>query len=176
MTLLLTFQTGPGVHPVGIKGSFTRVKRRGSAHSNVVSRSRMGGAMPTLVHAPSLRGQGQLSLLVYTMNWVWGFGKEQPLTAAATATATAQHTTCSRSAAQHSVEHLQKTDRHFSFLMLPECGKNIAFVKVPKLRQFVLITKATCSWRWVWSVGGMVLTGETDVLAEKPVPVPLGPS
>ena len=26
---------------------------------------------------------------------------------------------------------------------------------------------------WVWSNGGMVLTGETEVLGEKPVPVPL---
>jgi len=27
----------------------------------------------------------------------------------------------------------------------------------------------------VWSSGGMVLTGDTEVLAEKPVPVPLCP-
>jgi hypothetical protein len=26
---------------------------------------------------------------------------------------------------------------------------------------------------WVWSVGGMILTGETEVLGEKPVQVPL---
>lgn len=73
----------------------------------------MGGAMPTLLHAPSLRGQGQLSFLVYTMNWVWRFGEGQPVRAA-----TAKHTTPSQFAAQHYVKHLQTTDRHFSILML----------------------------------------------------------
>ena len=34
------------------------------------------------------------------------------------------------------------------------------FFKVPRLRPFVPPARATCRYRWVWSVGAMVLTGE----------------
>ena len=30
-------------------------------------------------------------------------------------------------------------------------------------------------WGWVWSIGGMILTGEKRSTGEKPVPVPFGP-
>jgi len=33
--------------------------------------------------------------------------------------------------------------------------------------------KAACRWRWLWSVGGMILTGENGSTREKPVPLPL---
>jgi len=40
---------------------------------------------------------------------------------------------------------------------------------------FVLLERATCRWRAVWSIGGVELRGETEVLGEKPVPVALWP-
>ena len=36
-----------------------------------------------------------------------------------------------------------------------------------KTSPLVLLVRATCRWRWVWSNGGMILTGETEVLGEK---------
>ena len=50
---------------------------------------------------------------------------------------------------------------------LLDCGRNFAFWKVPRLRPFVLVARATCRWRREWSNGGMILTGETEVLGEK---------
>jgi len=43
--------------------------------------------------------------------------------------------------------------------MLPNIRKSIAFWQVPRLRPFVLLARATCRWRWVWSVGGIILQG-----------------
>jgi len=48
-----------------------------------------------------------------------------------------------------------------------------AFRKAPRLHPLVLLERATCRWRWVWSIGGMLLTGENCRTGEKPVPVPL---
>ena len=42
-----------------------------------------------------------------------------------------------------------------------------AFWKVPRLRLSVFLVRAKCRRRWLWSVGGMVLTGETGALEEK---------
>jgi hypothetical protein len=33
------------------------------------------------------------------------------------------------------------------------------FLKVSRLFPYVLV-RATCTWRWAWSTGGMILTGE----------------
>jgi hypothetical protein len=54
-----------------------------------------------------------------------------------------------------------------SYPMLPDGPKIIAFWEVPRLRPFVFLITATCRWRWVWSIGGTILTGETEVLGEK---------
>jgi hypothetical protein len=35
----------------------------------------------------------------------------------------------------------------------------IAFFKVSRLRLFILFVRAVCRWRWVWSMGGMILAG-----------------
>jgi len=48
----------------------------------------------------------------------------------------------------------------FFYPMLPDYRKIIFFWKVPKLRLFVLLVKATCRCRCVWSTGGSVLTWE----------------
>jgi hypothetical protein len=39
--------------------------------------------------------------------------------------------------------------------------------KILRLHQFVLLVRAMCRWRWVWSIAGMILTGETEVLGQK---------
>ena len=55
---------------------------------------------------------------------------------------------------------------------LPDFRKSTGFWKVPRIGTFVLI-KATCRWRWEWSIGGMILTEEAEILGEKPVSVAL---
>ena len=48
----------------------------------------------------------------------------------------------------------------FFYTLLPDFQKIITFWKVPRLRAFLLLVTATFRWRWIWSVGGMILTGE----------------
>jgi len=36
--------------------------------------------------------------------------------------------------------------------------QSVAFLQVPRLRPFVLLARATCRWRAVWSVGRMILS------------------
>ena len=38
---------------------------------------------------------------------------------------------------------------------------------------FVLVVRPTCGRKWVWSVGGAMLTRKTEALGEKPIGVPL---
>ena len=45
-------------------------------------------------------------------------------------------------------------------LMLPNFWTNTAFQNIPRLCPSVISVKPTCRWRWVWSIGGMKLTGE----------------
>jgi len=49
----------------------------------------------------------------------------------------------------------------------PRFAKEHCFWKVPRIRSFFLLVRATCNWdecgalvEWYWSVGGMILTGE----------------
>lgn len=49
------------------------------------------------------------------------------------------------------------------------------FMKVPRLRQCVLLVRATCRYRWARSFSGNILTGQTEVLGENGAPVPLCP-
>jgi len=51
--------------------------------------------------------------------------------------------------------------------VLPSFRKRVPVWKIHRLRPLVFLVRAICSWRWVWSIGGMILTGETEVLAEK---------
>jgi len=44
--------------------------------------------------------------------------------------------------------------------MLPAFRNSIAFCNVPRIRWFVLLVRAMCRCRWVWSNGWMILTGE----------------
>ena len=52
---------------------------------------------------------------------------------------------------------------------LPDIRKSIAFWKGSMFRLFFLLVRATCWWRWVWSNGGMILTGEKRSTQEKSV-------
>jgi hypothetical protein len=44
--------------------------------------------------------------------------------------------------------------------MLPDSRKSIVVWKVPRRCPFLLLIRATCRWRRVWSTGGMILTEE----------------
>jgi hypothetical protein len=57
-------------------------------------------------------------------------------------------------------------------VMLPDFRKSVPFWKVLKLRPFIFLVRTTCRWgvygvlvEWCWQ-------GYTEVLGEKPVPVP----
>jgi hypothetical protein len=47
-----------------------------------------------------------------------------------------------------------------AYPMLPNCRKRLLFWKFPKLRPFVILLRVTGRSRRVWSICGMVLTGE----------------
>ena len=45
--------------------------------------------------------------------------------------------------------------------VIPDFRKRIAFWKVSRLlRQFVLLERTACRWKWVWSTGEVILTRE----------------
>ena len=48
----------------------------------------------------------------------------------------------------------------FSIQCSPMSHRALLCRKVQTLRTFVLPATAMCRWRWVWSNGGMILTGE----------------
>jgi hypothetical protein len=54
--------------------------------------------------------------------------------------------------------------------MLSDLRNSIAFYKVPTLRPFVLLVRATCRWRWVSSTGGMILTEKNRSTRRKTCP------
>jgi hypothetical protein len=57
--------------------------------------------------------------------------------------------------------------------VLPKQRKEHFFcLKVPRLRPFVLLIGVGI---WMWSVGGMILTGGTEILGEKHVLMPVCP-
>jgi hypothetical protein len=49
------------------------------------------------------------------------------------------------------------------------CCVHCLWKVLPRLLPLVLLLRATCRWRWAWSIGGMILTGETEVLGKSPV-------
>ena len=56
----------------------------------------------------------------------------------------------------------EKKRRQFSIECSHISEKNFAFWKVPRIRPCVILVRATCRWRGVWGVDGMILTGETE--------------
>jgi len=55
----------------------------------------------------------------------------------------------------------------FFYPLLPNFRNSITFCKVPRLRAFVLLVTATCRWRSVLSIGGMILTEENRSTGRK---------
>jgi hypothetical protein len=49
----------------------------------------------------------------------------------------------------------------------PNSKRAQLYCKVDTLRPFVLLVRVALRCRWLWSIGGMVLTGETEALGEK---------
>ena len=60
-----------------------------------------------------------------------------------------------------------------SISKVPQFLKGNFFVVGLDCSTFVLLVRATCGWRWVKSIGEMILTGTTKVLEWKPVLMPL---
>jgi hypothetical protein len=53
----------------------------------------------------------------------------------------------------------------------PVFGTGFLLSKVSRVCLFVCLVRATCEWGWVWSSGGIVLTGEKQKYSEKDVSV-----
>jgi hypothetical protein len=49
----------------------------------------------------------------------------------------------------------------FFYPVFPDIQRSAAFWKVPELCPFALLVRATFRRRWVWSIGGIILTGES---------------
>jgi hypothetical protein len=83
--------------------------------------------------------------------------------------------TISRNVGKHSPNNSLTRHKTWMNSNLRYCAKvmyNVAqqsrqngFFKLPRLRPLVVLLEAT--WKWVWSIGGVILTGETEVLREK---------
>jgi hypothetical protein len=54
--------------------------------------------------------------------------------------------------------------------MPPECWKQIAFWKTPRIRSIAVLERVTCRWRRVRSIGGMILTGKNENTGRKTCP------
>ena len=52
------------------------------------------------------------------------------------------------------------------YAMLSDFRKSIAFWNVPRLRPFAFLVTATSRRSCEWSIGGMILTGESGALVE----------
>jgi hypothetical protein len=66
-----------------------------------------------------------------------------------------------------------KTSESTSVSSVPQFLKGNFFVEGLDCSTFVLLVRATCGWKWVRSIGEMILTGTTEVLKWKPVLLPL---
>ena len=42
--------------------------------------------------------------------------------------------------------------------MLPNSQNTVVCQKVPRLGPFIFVVRATCRWRWIWNIGGKMLT------------------
>ena len=70
-----------------------------------------------------------------------------------------QRNSVNRSQSPHPLpKTLCRPSKTVFYPMLPDFRSSTAFAKVPRLRPFVL-GRATCKWRWVRSIGIMILKG-----------------
>jgi len=70
---------------------------------------------------------------------------------------------------------IRKKWKYFYIKCSTICGREVLSGKVPRVRPLVLLVRATCSWRWVCSIGGMTLIGKTRRTWNKLLPVPPRP-
>jgi len=57
----------------------------------------------------------------------------------------------------HTVQYCPQSGKYYTIFAY--FRKGIVFWKVPRLRPFVVLVRATCTWRREWGVGGMTVTG-----------------
>jgi hypothetical protein len=69
----------------------------------------------------------------------------------------------------------KKKNANFSKPFFPDFRNRVAFCKVLNLRLLVLLVKAACQWKRVWSDGGKCWEGKTEAFGKKPVPLTLCP-
>ena len=67
------------------------------------------------------------------------------------------------------LSRLKKKEWTFFSMNFSNFRKSIPFWMAPRFRPFVHVIRATRSWRWVWSVGGM-MTGKNRSTARKTCP------
>jgi len=49
----------------------------------------------------------------------------------------------------------------------PISNRALLYFEVPRLRTLVLLIRVVLRWKWVWNIGGMMLTGESELLGER---------
>ena len=73
------------------------------------------------------------------------------------------------------VNPLMKILKVFSYPLIPNFRNSIAFWKFPRLWPLVLLSKVVSTRRWVWSICGILLTGENCSTRRKVWPSPTFP-
>jgi hypothetical protein len=72
--------------------------------------------------------------------------------------------------------HLNTKKWKYLSIQCPPISKRVLlFERFPGFAHLSFWYCAICRWMWVWSIGGMILGGETQVLGGKAVPVPICP-
>jgi len=75
------------------------------------------------------------------------------------------------------LKHEKKWKWKYSFfIQTSRFPKWHSFLEGSQAWPFVLLVIATCRRRWMWSISGMILTGENEVMGEKLVLLPVCPS
>ena len=57
--------------------------------------------------------------------------------------------------------------KFFFFTMLTVSGKAMLYLKMSRLWPLALPIRKALRWRWIWNIGGMILTGENSNTARK---------
>jgi hypothetical protein len=63
---------------------------------------------------------------------------------------------CSSDLVWHSL--FQDVVNAIIYPVLPDSQNTVVCQKVSRLRPLIFMVRATCRWRWIWNIGGMILT------------------